>query len=227
MIELSVQSTRGAEQLRFQPSCLVIAGWTGRDAEVLEAHIRELEALGIARPRAVPIFYRVAAAQLTTTPTVEMVGQDASGEVEAVLFKHDGQLFVGVGSDHTDRKLETVGITLSKQLCAKPVGATVWRWAEVADHWDALMLRSTVNGGALYQQGSTTALRRPDELLALYERRHGPLPDGGVMFCGTLPAHGGIRFAAEMVLALEDPILGRRLEHRYGVTVLPIVEAIA
>ena len=45
---------------------LVIAGWTGRDQNALEAHIRELEALGIARPKTTPIFYRVAASLLTT-----------------------------------------------------------------------------------------------------------------------------------------------------------------
>ena len=30
---------------------LVIAGWTGRNVEALEAHIRELEALGVKRPK--------------------------------------------------------------------------------------------------------------------------------------------------------------------------------
>jgi len=227
MLELTVQSTGGTAAISFRPTFLVIAGWTGRDEAALEAHIQELEAVGVARPRSVPVFYRIAAAQLTTAPEVEMVGQDGSGEVEAVLYKHDGQLFVGVGSDHTDRKLETVGITLSKQVCAKPVGATVWPWAEVQDHWDAMILRSSVDGGVVYQEGSTTALHRPDHLMDLFESRHGSLPDGSVVFCGTLPAHGGIRFASEMVLTLEDPVLARRLDHRYGVTVLPIVEAAA
>ncbi len=31
------------------------------------------------------------------------------------------ELFVGVGSDHTDRKAETINVSLSKQMCAKPV----------------------------------------------------------------------------------------------------------
>ncbi len=38
---------------------LVIAGWTGRDAATVEHHIAELEAIGVARPRTVPCFYRV------------------------------------------------------------------------------------------------------------------------------------------------------------------------
>ena len=44
---------------------LVIAGWTGKDVAALEKHIRELEAIGVKRPKTTPIFYRVAAALLT------------------------------------------------------------------------------------------------------------------------------------------------------------------
>jgi Protein of unknown function (DUF2848) len=59
---------------------LVIAGWTGRDVAALEAHIKELEALGFVRPRRVPIFYRNAASLLTTAGTIEAVGDKSSGE---------------------------------------------------------------------------------------------------------------------------------------------------
>lgn len=226
MIDLVIQESTGTTTLAFTPRKLVIAGWTGRDTAVLEAHIEELEALGVARPKAVPIFYRVSAGLLTTALTVEMVGRDGSGEVEAVLWKHGGELYVGVGSDHTDRKLEAVGITLSKQVCAKPVSTTVWPWRDVAAHWDELVLRSTLpRTSGIYQEGSTAGLRRPDELLALYESREGVVPDGTVMFCGTLPVQGGIRFADEMVLELIDPVRDRVLRHSYSVDVLPIAEA--
>ena len=49
---------------------LVIAGWTGRDVAALEKHIRELEAIGVKRPKTTPIFYRVAASLLkAATPS--------------------------------------------------------------------------------------------------------------------------------------------------------------
>ena len=226
LIQFAVKSCSGDESIAFKPVQLIIAGWTGRDVDALEAHVRELEAIGVARPKSVPMFYRVDAALLTTSGAIQVAGREASGEVEAVLYRHGGELFVGVGSDHTDRKLETVGITLSKQLCAKPVSAAVWRWREVAQHWDDMVLRSWLPAtGEIYQQGPTSALRRPDELLALYEAREGTIPDGTAMFCGTLPVAGGIRFADEMTLELVDPVGGRTLSHRYTVDVLPIAEA--
>ena len=59
---------------------------------------------------------------------------------------HDG-LSVGLGSDHTDRKAETIAVTLSKQLRAKPIGPQLWRYYELKPHWDKLKLRSFVPVG--------------------------------------------------------------------------------
>ena len=58
---------------------LVIAGWTGRDAAAVEKHVRELEALGVRRPRTTPIFYRVGAALLTTASEIQVAGPSSSG----------------------------------------------------------------------------------------------------------------------------------------------------
>jgi hypothetical protein len=49
----------------------------------------------------------------------------SSGEAEFVLYQLDDGLWLGLGSDHTDRKAETVDVTLSKQMCARPVGSTL------------------------------------------------------------------------------------------------------
>jgi hypothetical protein len=225
-LTFSIHDESGVSEREASIGTLVIAGWTGRDERALRDHIEELEALGVAPPKSVPIFYRVDASLLTSADRIQVVGQDSSGEVEAVLVKFGGELFVGVGSDHTDRKLETVGITLSKQVCAKPLGAALWRWRDVADHWDDVRLSSRLpSTDETYQDGDAANLRRPDDLLALYEAREGSLPDGSAMFCGTLPAAGGIRFADQMALALTDSILGRSLRHAYAVDVLPIAEA--
>ena len=99
----------------------MIAGWTGRNVEALEKHIRELEALGVKRPKSTPIFYRVAADLLTNAGAIEVLGDHSSGEVEFVLLSLTDGLWVAVGSDHTDRKAEAIGVSLSKQMCAKPI----------------------------------------------------------------------------------------------------------
>jgi hypothetical protein len=202
---------------------LVIAGWTGRDVAALEKHIRELEAIGVKRPKTTPIFYRAAASLLTTDDSIEVLGDHSSGEVECVAYSFEDGVFVGVGSDHTDRKAEAVGVSLSKQMCAKPVSRDIWRWEEVAPHWDALMLRScvVVNGERrLYQEGSVTAMRPLPELFRLYAGRE-QLPAGTAMFCGTLAVHGGIAPAETFEMELNDPVLQRKITHSYRVRTLP------
>jgi hypothetical protein len=201
---------------------LVIAGWTGRDVAALEKHIRELEAIGVKRPKTTPIFYRVAAALLTSDNAIEVLGDQSSGEAECVVYSLDDGLFVGVGSDHTDRKAEVVGVSLSKQMCAKPVSREVWRLEEVAAHWDKLVLRSYIAADGrrrLYQEGSVAAMRPPTELFKLY--CGGLLPAGTAMFCGTLAVHGGIAPSETFEMELEDPVLGRKIAHSYRVKTLP------
>ena len=196
---------------------LVIAGWTGRNAAALEAHIKELETLGVKRPKTVPIFYRNAASLLTTAPEIECVGNQSSGEVEFVLYSLDDGLWLGVGSDHTDRKAETIAVTLSKQMCAKPVGPQLWRYDEVKPHWDKLKLRSFVSGESMarrpYQEGPVTNMRAPEELIQLYTGDK-TLPTGTAMFCGTFAVHGGMSYSGNFEMELEDPVLGRKLTHQ-------------
>jgi hypothetical protein len=112
----------------------VIAGWTGRDPVARDRHIAELEAIGIARPASTPIYYRVAARRLTTADSIEVSGAESSGEVEFVLIGWQGRIFVGLGSDHTDRKVEAYSVTVSKQMCDKPIAPVLWELEEVADH---------------------------------------------------------------------------------------------
>src|SRR5882672_9607291 len=121
---------------RIDITRLVIAGWTGRDKAAVEKHIAELEAIGVRRPRTVPTFYRLGAGLLTTASEIEVVGEDSSGEVEFVLISAADALYVGVGSDHTDRTVEAYAVTVSKQMCPKPLGEELWAFAELEARWD-------------------------------------------------------------------------------------------
>jgi hypothetical protein len=203
---------------------LIVAGWTGRDEAALRHHIEELAAIGVPRPSSVPVFYRNSVNNLTQTARLEVLGPDTSGEAEPVVFALDDGLWLGLGSDHTDRKAETMGIALSKQLCGKVVGRVLWRLADVAAHWDRLLLRAfaTIDGQRVaYQQGPLSAMRTPSDLMARLP--DGTMAPGTVMFCGTLGAIGGIRPATRFEIELEDPVLWRSMTHAYDVVALPVV----
>lgn len=225
-LDLVVAAVDGSVERRtVVVSRLLIAGWTGRDQEAVQAHVRELEEVGVKPPSSIPVFYRAGVETLTTRSSVQVVGGDGSGEVETVLLADDRDLFVAVGSDHTDRKVEAYSIAVSKQMCPKPVSPTAWRYADVAGHWDALILRSwaMIDGQRqIYQEGSVAGLLAPETLFDRLAARPSLLA-GTAMFGGTLSAIGGIRPAEKFELALEDPVLGRTLTHNYTIEVLPVV----
>lgn len=223
-LNISFASRDGSQIREIASDTCIVAGWTGRDQVALEKHIVELEALGVKRPATTPIFYRVGYSRLTTSSAIEVVGETSSGEVEYVLLQHRGKLWVGVGSDHTDREVETYGVTVSKQLCDKPIASTFWPLEEVEPHWDSLTLRSFVTLGgkkSLYQEGKLSGMLAPRDLISRFTRG-GELPEGAMMFCGTFGAIGGIRPAPRFDFEIEDSILGRKIEHGYDIISLPI-----
>ena len=200
---------------------LVIAGWTGRDANAVQHHIKELKALGVTPPSQVPLFYMASNSLLVHLPEIEVLGEGTSGEVEPLLVKLEDVLFIGLGSDHTDRDLEAVSVAASKQACPKPVAKRLWKFEEVAPHIDQLILSCEIEEDGqwtAYQQGTLAGIR---PLVELSERVG--LADGQAMLCGTLGAIGGVRSASAYRMSLFDPVLNRILEFSYRVKPLPVV----
>lgn len=200
---------------------MVIAGWTGRDAAAVQHHIDELAVLGVAPPSQVPLFYRVASSLLTTRPWIEVLGPDTSGEAEPMVVRHDGRVWLGLASDHTDRALEVTSIAASKQVCAKPCAAQLWAWEDVADHLDRLTLRSWIHEGGdwcLYQDGSLAQIRPLQDLCDASDM--GPQ---SAILCGTLGAIGGVRPAARFRATLGDPVRDREITFEYEARALPVI----
>jgi hypothetical protein len=106
---------------------------------------------------------------------------------------------------------ETYGLTMSKQMCDKPIAPVLWPFASVEGHWDKLMLWAHIYDADRtripYQEGSVGDMRAPGELRAKW---------------GHPPARDGIRPSRRFEYELEDPVLGRRIVHGYDVDELPV-----
>jgi hypothetical protein len=199
---------------------LVIAGWTGRDAARVDAHVKELEAEGIPRPPRTPMFYLLSASLLTHADEITVVGGSTSGEVECLLVSRADGLWVGLGSDHTDRALERTSVAKSKQVCQKPVAKALWRFTDVAQHWDQLELRSFIDVDGVrtpYQSGTAAAMLPPQALVKDLIARGGSYDTGSAMFCGTLATLSAIRPSPRFEMELHDPVLNRTIRHEYRV----------
>jgi hypothetical protein len=224
-VALVFHDKSGSARRTVQIDHLVVAGWTGRDKVAVEKHIAELEAIGVKRPATTPIFYRASAVRVTTDDAIEALGDASSGEAEFVLLQHGGRLWVGTGSDHTDREVEKYGVSVSKQMCDKPIASVLWELEDVIGHWDQMILRSFafIDGArVLYQEGTLDSMLPVSDLI---QRGFGgkSLPDGCAMFCGTFAAKGGIRPASRFEFELEDPVRKRVIKHGYDVVTLPVL----
>ena len=198
-----------------------VAGWTGRNEQSVKHHIQELSAIGVAPPSTVPLYYRVSNTLLTHDQTIDVLGNGTSGEVEPMLIQQDGETWIGLASDHTDRELEAHSVAASKQICQKPVSHELWKYKEVKNHIDSLILRCSINENkewVVYQEGTLVNIRPLEELM-----KNSGFGDNAVMLCGTLPAIGGVRTATVYKMQLQDPVRDMEITLEYKVSILPMI----
>jgi hypothetical protein len=223
-LQLTLESASGRRPLTLSIDRLIVAGWVGKNKEAVRKHIEELGKLGVPAPSRTPTYMNLSASLLTTSEAMDVVGPESSGEVECLLLKSDGRLFMGVGSDHTDRGFEKYDIPASKQMCAKPIAPVVWDIEEVKGHLDQITMRSWMTTGGkrrLYQEGLLGSNIGVIDLL------DGVPADDALglasfsLFCGTLPAIGGIEIGEMFEFEMEDPVLGRKIGNHYRIRCLP------
>jgi hypothetical protein len=200
------------------------AGWAGRDQAAVQHHIDELCAIGVPAPKHVPTLFALGNHMLTSSETIQVHGQETSGEIEYVLFWHKGEIFVTVGSDHTDRRLEKHSIPKSKNLCLNVMAAKAWPYDEVKDHFDQLVLECIVSREGMpdsaYQIGTAGELIGPDYWITDMEKRFGTLEDGLVFFSGTIGTIEGLVTGDGYSYQMVDRELDRSIEHSYSCEVL-------
>ena len=201
---------------------LCIIGYAGRNIKKTKEHIAELAVLGVAPPKSVPEIYRCGTSLLTQDREIEAVGRNSSGEVEFIFFRHEGKLYIGIGSDQTDRAMESYHMEKSKQVCQKPVGTTLWDYEEIKEHWDSLKLTSwqILDGKEiLYQKGTAADILPVETLLDAVEKMTSDMEDC-LMFSGTVPLVNGFQYGSKFRGCIEDPIFERCLDISYTVHVV-------
>jgi hypothetical protein len=224
ILKLSVQRDNSPDgNIGFATRRLFNAGWVGRNHSAVQHHIDELAKVGVPAPKHVPTLFALGNHLVTTSETIQVHGSETSGEVEWVLLRHEGEFFVGVGSDHTDRKLETHSIPKAKNLCLNVMAPVVWPYKEIKDHFDRLVIECNVEKDGetkLYQKDSCASILDPDYWIDFLSGRLGVLENGLMLFSGTIGTVEGLVAGEAYAFSLADPILGRKLSHRYACQVL-------
>ena len=226
-VKIDLKLQLAGDEIDYVLDNIIIGGLTGIDVEAIEKHLDELAEIGVTRPSSIPLFFRAAADMVSTADDIQVLGEDTSGEAEFVLLGTEDGMLVGVGSDHTDRKVEAYSIAVSKQMCAKVIAPEVWRYDDVKDHFGQLNIRSWAfeNGEKrLYQECTAADFLAPDDVLPQCCDGAITLPAGTLYYGGTGAAIGGVKPADRFEYEIEDPVLGRTISHGYDVSPIPVAE---
>ncbi len=226
-VKIDLKLQLAGDKIDYVLDNIIIGGLTGIDVEAIEKHLDELAEIGVTRPSSIPLFFRAAADMVSTADNIQVLGEDTSGEAEFVLLGTEDGMLVGVGSDHTDRKVEAYSIAVSKQMCAKVIAPEVWRYDDVKDHFGQLNIRSWAfeNGEKrLYQECTAADFLAPDDVLPQCCDGAITLPAGTLYYGGTGAAIGGVKPADRFEYEIEDPVLGRTISHGYDVSPIPVAE---
>ena len=219
-MEFTLQTKAGSQPFHLTYERVFAIGYAGRNMEKTMEHIRELEEqLGVPAPQKIPTIFQCGTYTLTQERDLHFVGEKSCGEVEYVIVIQDGRRYIGLGSDHTARALESISVPKSKQACAKPIAAQLWDYEELKDHWDSIQLLSyqTVDGKEIpYQQGTLADILPPDHILRELDERVGDM-DHVVIFSGTVPLLNGFAFGNHFRCEMVDDVLNRKITMDYNV----------
>ena len=219
-LDVSIQAVDGTTRaMSFETMRMYNLGSATRDPNVAVAHQQEVAKSGIhiAFDVPAPRIYPIALHALTTDEELFVQTGHTSGEVEIVLHMAD-QLYVGVGSDHTDRAMETVSIPGSKQACSNHVARKFWAYEEIRKTWDDCVIRSWVDG-RLYQDVGVDVFIAPEDIIAILRERVSNVPKRNfTVFCGTIVSvDKALGYGAHWKYEMEAPGTGRKIGSEYQV----------
>ena len=209
--------------LHFEVRRQVNTGRTSRDSGDVLKHVEELKKSGITLSGTDVAYHVKLTDRITTGTEIELLHPDvqSSGEIEpAFLVNDDGKIYVTVGSDRSDRHLQTFNSQLAKQVYDNVLSPVVWRYDDVIGHWDDILMESYIKEDGsekLYQKGALAELLRPEVFLeGNKERMTDKNLTGSVILGGTFPTlTGGLNFSHYFRMVMTDPVLKRTIDHTY------------
>lgn len=209
--------------VEFEPSLVVCAKYTARLPIGEEMPISTLALAGNEPSADMPLYFPVSPYLLTNEDRIIVQGKHTAGEVEYVALKFENEIYMTVGSDHSDWMCESFSVAKSKQLCPKVIARQMILHRELRPHRDEIKLSSFIESGsrkAPYQSAYLADLMRLGSLI-----RYCPLNldfNGAVLFSGTVPSIADRPvFSNHFFFQLELARFNFRILHDYAIETVP------
>ncbi|WP_321329521.1 DUF2848 family protein [uncultured Ilyobacter sp.] len=219
-VDFMLNKLSGQEKFSVPYEKVLVIGYSGRNMEKTMEHIKELEEqLNVPAPKKIPTIFECSLETLTQEKNIKFVGDQTSGEIEYIIIYMNGKTYIGIGSDHTDRKLESVSVPKSKQVCAKPIGNELWDYDDIKEHWDQIKMVSCqiIDGKEVkYQDGKLADILKVEKILEELKERVGNI-DNSIIYSGTVPLLDGFKYGDTFKCMMIDEVLKRTLKLEYGI----------
>ena len=213
-----------------------------RDIESTKKHLAEVRQHGYQVHDAGGVCFR-SRYLITNEDEIEVQGPQTSGEVEFAAIRIKDCILVSVGSDHNDRTIthmwslvlgKVFDTAKAKQLAPAIIAPVAWEYDDIRDHWDKIVLRSSVMVSGEKMPYQEYPLANLLDLEYYVERYRWFNTEGSVLFGGSsgllssIPDHiykgqehlDGIDIPQNFHVEMYDPILERTIDHSYEVSAL-------
>ncbi|MFC1798243.1 DUF2848 family protein [Thermodesulfobacteriota bacterium] len=221
MLEFIVEGAPPTK-LKFEVKKFLNMGRTARDPRQIQKHLDELKKAGIASAlTGIPLYFPKLPDRITSDDTIQVLPDSKTcGEVEYVILIDKDDMYVTVGSDHSDRELEKQSISYAKHICRNVIAPKVWHYEDVKKDWDDIVLRAWVEKGVkrkLYQEGKLASMLKPEEIVEKVKKHVAGDLQGMVIFAGTPPIlDGELCFHSYFEMEIADELNGRKIQWAYA-----------
>ena len=167
-------------------------------------------ALGVARPKTTPIYYRVAAVAADHSHHRSRRPGKIKwrGRTRADPRGQSGFGSASVPITPTERSRLTAS-PRRKQMCDKPMAPELWPFDDVRDHWDSLVValldRRGRRAAACTRREPLAAMLPPDAIIAGFASNGSNWPRGRRCFVGPWQPEEAFAHQAVFVRAHSDP----------------------
>lgn len=219
-MKFNVIGLKENKEIEIKPNHVYVVWYSGSNKDKTWEHINELEReLGVTPPPHIPTLFEVAREMVTQDKDLFFCGEKTSGECEYIIIKIHGIIYIGLGSDHSDRELEADSVPKAKQICLKPISKEIWLYDDIKDHFKEIELNSKSDNED-YQKGTLADILSVEEIIKELEDRVDTI-DNCIIYSGTVPVLSGFKFGKNFYLELVDKKLNRKISFDYNVNNIP------
>lgn len=197
-------------------------GFTARNQEAMLRNLKSLKSLNVKIPKRIPSVYPLIKNIIDLSDEIEVVSNDTCAEVEFLIIIQNEDIYIGIGSDHSDKVLESESISKSKQICPKHFHTELWDYKDVKNHWDELEIGSYYYKDGekiVFQKGFVKDMLHPDTVIDELKNRYDDI-NKIIVYSGSIANLTGFIYGEKFEYYLNDPVLNRKLKTNYKINVI-------